>query len=404
MPSDRIRPFRPTPSRQAGDTLPPHDGAVRARAVAGGAALLALALAAGCRGATEREGPMRIGVTLGANITSPSMRSVVNGITLAIDDLNAEAQRRGLAARFALRTAPKSMTSAVQIATTLRDDESVVGVVGHTDSGGSLEAAPIYEDKEHGGEHAVVAVSPTATSPLLSGRTPWMFRVCPSDVAASQAAARYVFDSLGARRAAVIYRNDAYGKGWTRAFVDAFRRSGGTIVERDPYITGMAEWDAYAGYVAQLRPDIVLFPGSPDDARAFIRAARAAGTSPALLGGDAVSELETSPDEFRGVHYTAFFQAERASSPEATAFVDAFRRRFGTVPDQRAALSYDAAMLIGRAALEVGPDRRRIRDRLAAVGRGAPAVAGVTGRIAFDERNDVVDKPVVIGSVGGGMR
>jgi branched-chain amino acid transport system substrate-binding protein len=119
-----------------------------------------------------------------------------------------------------------------------------------------------------------------------------------------------------------------------------------------------------------------------------------------VLGGDAISELEGRATEFAGVRYIAFFQASRVRTPEAKAFVSAFTKKYGVAPEQRSALAYDATMLIARAALEVGADRTRIRDFLASVGTSRAAMTGVTGPIAFDERNDPVNKPVVIATVG----
>ncbi len=54
-------------------------------------------------------------------------------------------------------------------------------------------------------------------------------------------------------------------------------------------------------------------------------------------------------------------------------------------------------MLIGRAAQAVGGNRRKIRDWLADVGRGAPAHPGATGVVRFDEHGDAINKVVLIG-------
>ena len=75
-------------------------------------------------------------------------------------------------------------------------------------------------------------------------------------------------------------------------------------------------------------------------------------------------------------------------------------KKYGVPPEQRSALAYDATMLIGHAALDAGATRSRIRDYLASIGSGRDPVTGVTGPIAFDQQRDVVDKPVVIATVG----
>lgn len=327
------------------------------------------------------------------------MQTIYNGVELAVEQLNRE--RGGKGSRITVRKTPGDITGAVQIATLLRDDSTVVGVVGHPESGSTLDAAAVYEDSEGEGRRALVAISPTATSPALTGRSEWVFRVCPTDIAASAAAARFALDSLGTRRASIIYRNDPYGKDWTRAFAEAYRAGGGTVLQRDPYLAGIVEWDAYAAYIARLSPDIILFPGSSDDAELAIRALRAAGVRAPVLGGDAIAPLEMKAGEFAGVRYTAFFQAGSVTTDEGRAFVQAYRSKYGEAPDQRAALAYDAAMIIGRAALANGGNRARIRDHVAKVGSSTRTLHhGATGRIAFDARHDVIGKQVVIAQVG----
>jgi len=358
------------------------------------AALLLLPL--GCRKGAGSSDDVAIGVAL--NPQRPGMHTVYRGVELAIEQLNAE--RAGKGRPLVMRKGPQNIIGAVQIAAIMRDDPSVIAVVGHPESGATLDATAVYEDLEHRGEHALTAVSPTGTSPALSGRSEWVFRVCPSDLAASEAAARYVLDSLGARRASVIYRNDPYGKDWTRAFAAIFTKAGGRIVQRDPYLAGVTEWPAYAGLIKRLAPDVLMFPGGSEDAEPFIAAMRADGVRVPFIGGDATAPLAQKPDEYRGVKFTAFFVPERASTPEGRAFVDSYRKKYNEMPDPRAALSYDAALLIGRAIIEVGPDRRKVRDYIAEVGTRRPALKGATGPIAFNAKHDVINKPVVIATVG----
>ena len=359
--------------------------------------LLATILVLGCKSdGGEHSGEIAIGVAL--NPQRPGMHTVYRGVEIALAQLNVE--RSGKGAALVMRKGPEKLTGAVQIAALMRDDPSVVAVVGHPESGATLDATAVYADLEHGGANALVAVSPTGTSPALSGRSEWIFRVCPSDLAASEAAARYALDSLHARRAAVIYRNDPYGKDWTTEFARIFTAAGGSVVQRDPYLAGVTEWAAYAGYIRRLNPDVIMFPGGSEDAEPFIAALRAEGVRAPMIGGDAVAPLANKPNEYRGVKFTSFFVPERATSPEARAFIDAYRKRYNEMPDPRAALAYDAALLIGRAIMEVGPDRKKIRDYIADVGTRRPALKGATGPVAFNAKHDVINKPVVIATVG----
>lgn len=340
-----------------------------------------------------------IGVAVaGSALTTP----YGNGVVLAVDHLNADRPRG--APPFAVRPSDESTTSQVAVAAAFRDDPAVIGVVGHTGSGQTLEAAPVYGDVEHGGRNAVVAVSPTATNPVVTRASSWVFRVCPTDVDAAEALARYAADTLGIRRVEVVYRNDLFGRGFLHAFAPVFERAGGRILLRDPYLAGITEFEAYAARVAR-RGDVdgVILAGGGTDALAVLRALRGAGVSPAVLGTDDLSALNgdtASVREARGVRYTAFFLADRPPTAAGERFVQEYRRRFGAEPDHRAALSYDAAVLIGRAALEAGPERRAIRDWLASVGNDRPALEGVAGEIRFDEWGDVVNRPIFVTEVG----
>jgi branched-chain amino acid transport system substrate-binding protein len=322
------------------------------------------------------------------------------GAQLAVDRLNAE--RPSGARPLALRMPSDSQPSQVAVAAAFRDEPAVVAVVGHTGSAQTLEAAPIYADVEHGGRRALAAVTPTATNPAVTRTGDWIFRVCPTDDDAARALARYAADSVRAKRVAVVYRNDLFGRGFTRAIAPELGRRGVAVVERDPYLAEVTEYAAYARRIAKRRVDAVIFAGAGADAANMIRALRDAGVDPSVLGSDAVADVRDvgGPGEFGGVRFAAFFDADGTANPEQVAFVNEYRRRFGGRPDHQSALSYDAAMLIGRATHAVGGDRRKVRDWLADVGRGAPAHPGVTGVIRFDEHGDAVNKVVVVARAG----
>ncbi|MBV9880361.1 MAG: ABC transporter substrate-binding protein [Gemmatirosa sp.] len=360
-----------------------------------------LATVAACHlpGRSGAGGDVAIGVAF--NPKRQGMDEIVRGATLAAETLSRDAAARAGGVRFVVRQAPQRLTSAVEVAQALRDDPSVVGIVGDAESGRTLDALPIVEDVEHGGARAIVAVSPTATSPALSGRSPWIFRVTPSDVAVSRATAAYLADSLGARRAAVVYRNDSYGRDWTAAFLGAFRARGGTVVQRDPYVAGVTEWEALAAYTHRTGADAILFPGSAEDAADFLRALRAEGVTVPFVGGDAVATLATRP-EFAGARYATPYAADRAPhTPTSAAFIAAYRARWHDAPTARAALAYDAALVIGQAALAVGRDRQQVRSWIATLGTAHPPLAGATGTLAFDPAHDARDRSVTIATVAG---
>ena len=364
----------------------------RSRAALG---LLLPAFAAACSGAetaTEHTGAFVIG--LGAVPGKPGYDNVVRGVELAVERLNETGQ-----IRFRVRLPAKDASSAVSVAQALQRDASVIGVVGHPQSGQSLEALPVYVDGANDGANAVVMVSPTASSPRLTGISPWFFRLAPSDDAAARFVARWTLDSLGARRAAVIYRNDSYGRDWSSTFATAFKAGAGIIVARDPYLPGITEWEAYAGMLARLRPDVLLFPGDAGDAVELLRALEAEGVKLAFVGGDGTGAMAAAP-EAQGARYVAFFSPDRATSAEGESFLNRYRARFREDPDMFAALSYDAALAIGKSVVGGARTRSAVRDAIERLGNGTPAIDGAGGSIAFGQNHDAAGRTVAVTMIG----
>jgi branched-chain amino acid transport system substrate-binding protein len=122
---------------------------------------LALALAAltACQRAESADAsPNQFAIGVGAIAGRPGYQSVVRGMEMAVERLNETG-----GSRFRVRQPDRSMASAVQVAQSLRDDPTVIGVVGHPE--GSVDRGhPVYADAGTP-RRAVVAISPTASSP-----------------------------------------------------------------------------------------------------------------------------------------------------------------------------------------------------------------------------------------------
>ena len=374
-------------------------GSVVAGVVTSGVLLASLGCSGGGSSFGGNADTLFVGVAAGrANAT------YFNGVQLALDRLNAERPKG--APVLALRLPPEQQPSQVKVAEGFRDDPHVIGVVGHTGSAQTMDAAPVYGDVDHAGRNAVVAITPTATNPAVTKNSEWVFRVCPTDDDAARALARFALDSMRAKRIAIIYRNDLFGRGFTRVFTPELQRGGAQVLERDPYLAGVTEYDAYAERIARARVDVLVVAGGGVDAADMIRALRKAGANPAVLGTDDVSNIVndaaggSKAGEFNNVRFTAFYQPGNAgASGDQVNFVSEYRKRFNSAPNQQAALSYDAAMLIGRAVHAVGADRRKVRDHIASIGNDVPPHHGLTGDIRFAGQHDAIGKQVLIGKV-----
>lgn len=335
--------------------------------------------------------------------TYTSGQPYYDGATLAVADLN----RRRPAGKppLGLRFPPAEEPSQVAVATAFRNDPRVIGVIGHTGSAQTLDAAPIYGDIEHQGRNALVAITPTATNPIVTAANRWIFRICPTDDDVARALARFARDSLNSLRAVIIYRNDLFGRGFQRVFGSEFGRAGGQVVERDPYLAGITEFPAYVARMSRKGVDLLIIAGGADDAQEIIAAMRGAGLTLPVIGTDDLAGLAKDTLAARGTKglwYAAFFLPDERRSRLGRVFAAKFQTLNHYEPDHRAALSYDAATLLGQAAWATGGSREGIRAWLAGnggPGPGRPPHQGVTGPIRFTADRNAEEKRILIGRV-----
>lgn len=367
--------------------------------------LLAALAVAGCRDGGEA---VRIGVV--GPINAPNGASMKLAVEMAAEELNADLSRTGgRRIELVLLDDRANADTGMARAAALRADPSVVAVIGHLNSGVSLRAATIYGAAE--GERAgtpVAMISPASSAPALTRAGDWIFRVTPTDLEFAPALARMAAGSLGRRRAAVLYVNDDYGRGVMSSFGEAFRAQGGAVVSADPFVPAVLDEpggiDAYLVRALARGADALVIGAQAEEGIEIIRAARRLGFTGPILGSDGLTNVKTAGPVAEGVYVASSFLPDRPDST-AQAFVRRYRERHGgRLPDHRGAMAYDVMYLLADALREVGPDRRRIRDHVAAVGAGGAATGhpGVSGVIRFDENGDVVEKPVSVGVVRSG--
>lgn len=281
----------------------------------------------------------------------------------------------GLAVEVVARDDGGDGVRAAAIAQEFLDDPRVVAVVGHANSGGMVGAAPLYD-------HGLVAVSPSATSPEITGISPWVFRVTTNDSVNGAMLARFAME-LGTKRAAVLYENNVYGRDLAQAFRAGYK---GVLVGVDPIAGDGSKAEPFVSYYARVAPDLIFVAGTEGSGRALLREARRQGFRPQWLSGDGWTGIQSDSAAAEGAYIAVPFSVHDPR-PEARRFVAAFRARYGEEPDANAAMAYDATRLLVKAVREVGADRGAVRDYLARV-RGENGYPGVTGDIRFAANGD----------------
>ena len=340
---------------------------------------------------------MRIGVA--GPFSQDRGESMQLAAQLAAREINRDRGVRGRQIELVFMDDRADAEAAVEIARAFYDDPTIVAVIGHLTSGTTEAAAHVY----NGGLRPLVEISPSASNPRVTRVGPFTFRVSPTDLEHGARLAEWARNRLNASRAAILYRNDAYGRGVRAVFRERFEAEGGSIVADDPYLDDLPSFEPYLTRIGRRgRAQVLMIAGTRDGAERILPALDAAGIAPAVMGGDGLSGIERGSVDAEGVFISTAYLPDRPGTRNAT-FVDAYRAaNDGRLPDHRGAGAYDIVRLLARTIEAVGTDRAAIQAYLAGVGTATDVFEGVTGDIAFDEFGDVPGKEVIIGVVRNG--
>lgn len=309
------------------------------------------------------------------------------GIDLAVDEINQQGGIDGRRVSVTFREDEAEGGLAADVAREFVNDPKILGVIGHLSSTAMVAAARVYD-----GELPVL--SPSATSPDLSGVSKWMFRLNPSDSMTGRRLGEMARSTAGMRRVAVIYDNTSYGRGLVEPFLDGL---GLEPVALEPIDPSGDSIDVNVASIARQKPDLVFAVGTVSGPP-VLKALRARGLTVPVYAGDGWSGIETVMD-VRNVSITLPFSSDE-TRPDAKRFVAAFRAKYKLDPDAYAALSYDATLALARSAGK-GRTRAGTREQLATM-RDQRGYA--TGSVQFSSAGDPIGRSMHLLRIDGTTR
>ncbi len=348
-------------------------------------------LGLGCGNKAAATPEWRVGAYL--SLSGPQTQFGVDtreGIELAMDQVNKAGGVKGKPIKLLVEDDKSSQQEATNKVLQLIDRDKAVALLGEVASSISKAAGIVANRKK------VPMISPSSTNPDVTKVGPFVFRVCFTDDAQGQAAARFVANTLKKKNVAILYATDnLYSAGLASYFRDEAKKLGLTVVAEKGFLNSETNFTTYITELRDAKPDIIYAPIYYNAMIPVARQAKAAGVKGDMfLGGDgwhADALVNDAGEEMDGAYLTDHF-APDVPLPASKAFVAAFRERYHHDPSSLAAQGYDAARLladaIGRAKGD-GPEQ--IRDAIAET----KAYPGATGSITINaDRN--ADKPIVI--------
>jgi branched-chain amino acid transport system substrate-binding protein len=346
-------------------------------------------------------GDAEAGIPIGAyfGLTGPNAdfgQDSAKAIVLALEEMEAADWNGGPSFQLILQDDRCKAEDVGPILNKLIQEDQVVAVVGEVASGLSLIGGPICQ------EHGVPMVSPSSTNPEVTQKGDYVFRTCFTDRQQGYACAKFAFENLETRRAAILYPSDNdYSVGLAKYFEEAFVDLGGEVIESQGWGKDQQDFGAELLRVKTQDPDVLFVPCYYDDAGQFASQARKNGLDMPIVGGDGWDspDVYNIGEEATNNCYFANHYSKQDESPVVQSFVEQYSERWGEAPSAMAATAYDGIRIVVEAIHSVDDptDRAAIRDALAATS----GFEGVTGSITINEDRNAV-KPAVILELQGG--
>jgi branched-chain amino acid transport system substrate-binding protein len=288
--------------------------------------------------------------------------------------------------------AEQSASSAQKLIT----QQKVTAIVGPNASRYALPAAEIAETSK------TVLITPWSTAPkaTLDSKTnvskKYVFRACFIDPFQGGVLAKFTLDNLKLKKAAVLYDvASEYNKGIAEIFKDVYEKNGGKVVAFETYTTNDKDFSSQLTKIKKAAPDVIFLPNYYSEVPLQIQQSKRLGITVPFIGSDSWGSEELVKlcgkdcnDYYFSTHYAA-----DSASDTTKKFIANYKAKYGTTPDDVAALTYDSFGLLWQALKTAGEnDRQAVRDALAKI----PQYEGVTGNMQFKEGSGDPVKSAVI--------
>jgi branched-chain amino acid transport system substrate-binding protein len=316
--------------------------------------------------------------------------SAKNGILMAADEINQAGGIDGRRLDVVIDDDGGSPEKAAMLTARLIDEDKVVTIIAGGTSGNGRAAAPKAQSAR------IPLIAPSSTDPAVTQVGDYIFRACFVDAFQGEVMARFAFNSLKAKKAAILFDfNSPYGRGLTDYFELSFSKLGGQITGKLSYTQGDVDFKGQLSTIQSAAPDVIYIPGYYGDVAVIAKQARMLGLLQPLLGADGwdAPELwQLGGDALNGSYITTHYSVDDPS-PTVERFVHEYRQRYGNLtPDAHAALAYDSMRVLADAISRAhSTDATLLRDALAQT----KDFQGVTGVISIDADRNAI-KPAVV--------
>jgi branched-chain amino acid transport system substrate-binding protein len=288
--------------------------------------------------------------------------------------------------------------SAVKVATKMITEDEVLAIVGPQSSKQAVPAGAVAN------VYKTPMISPWSTNPDTTKDRPYVFRGCFLDPFQGPVLANFITQEFLFTKAAVLYDVASdYPKGLAEFFRDAWEKlhGPGSVVAFESFTTKDADFSSQLTKINRSGAQVLFTPQYYNEVALIVQQAHELGWNKPIVGSDSWGSAETVKlcgEECYGLFFSTHYAAAGAKGA-TKAFIDRYQKKYGYVPDDVGALTWDSLRIVQEAIQSTGKitgnikkDRQSVRDALAKV----KAFDGITGRMTFTEEGDPLKCAVIV--------
>lgn len=304
---------------------------------------------------------------------------VVNGIKLAEKRINEEGGINGRQVSVIFEDGKCDGAVAVSAAQKLINIDGVKFMIDGVCSGEVLATAPVVDSAK------VLIISPSATSPKISGISPYVFRNAPSDAERGKAIANLLMKTY--KRPAIISEQTDYSQGISSTFISELQDNNVVLVANETYASDITDFRSILTKIKQAKPDAILFnPQTPANLIRLVQQAHTLG----IVAQFYTSEFNDPTVVGAGSSVEGMIIGVApglSNEGMGKDFLDAYKSVYGkeaTYP-YYAGAAYDALRLFADGIAKNGYDSTKVRDYLL----NLKNYDGIIGKYSFKSNGDV---------------
>ncbi len=329
--------------------------------------------------------PIKLGAVMRLSIGADDGIPCRRGVEMAVDEVNKAGGINGRMVQLIVEDEKDSPASAVNAVQKLINVDKVVAIIGPMTSGDTMAAGKIADEAK------VIMISPTATTPKLSGYGANICRGCSRIDKQAEVLTDYVAKNWKPKTVAIFFSNEPYGKGCAGLFTKFFEKHGIKVVATESFMRGSRDFKAQLTKIKATNPDFLFIPGYTPETAPAAAQARQLGMKQKILGvyGDMNPAYIKLAGPAAEGHVIGGEYDENYDTPKNKAFVKNYNELVKKNNDPYnimfAALSYDATSMILDAMKKNGPTAEGIKKYIDT----EKDFDGVTGKLSFNKDHDV---------------